>query len=249
MAEIVLLDAGPLGMISHPRASHEIARWLARLLSSGTEVLVPEIADYEVRRALLRICRVTLGAALVAAAMCAPMRADDTQTYESAVASLAAGHRDATVLAGYKTLKAAGIKAFPVLIAHVKDTVRAGGHFEEARIDRHGNIEQPTVGDVCYRLVQHEVEGDWPKGFRDNQVLTKDSVTTWWETHRGRKTGQVRYWRVRRAKTKVPAVIRARVWSYALSSGLTSASSAERQVEDCRAVSGVRRREMASFRP
>jgi predicted nucleic acid-binding protein len=54
MADVVLLDAGPLGMISHPRVSHEIAIWLARLLSSGTEVLVPEIADYEVRRELLR---------------------------------------------------------------------------------------------------------------------------------------------------------------------------------------------------
>jgi predicted nucleic acid-binding protein len=54
MADVVLLDAGPLGMISHPRVSHEIARWLARLLSSGAEVLVPEIADYEVRRELLR---------------------------------------------------------------------------------------------------------------------------------------------------------------------------------------------------
>jgi len=57
MAEIVLLDAGPLGMISHPRVSHEIARWLARLLSSGVEVLVPEIADFEVRRELLRAGR------------------------------------------------------------------------------------------------------------------------------------------------------------------------------------------------
>jgi predicted nucleic acid-binding protein len=28
--------------------------WLARLLSSGVEVLIPEIADYEVRRELLR---------------------------------------------------------------------------------------------------------------------------------------------------------------------------------------------------
>jgi toxin FitB len=41
-------------MISHPRVTHEIAMWLARLLSSGVEVLVPEIADYEVRRELLR---------------------------------------------------------------------------------------------------------------------------------------------------------------------------------------------------
>lgn len=54
MADVVLLDAGPLGMISHPRVSQEIATWLVRLVSTGTEILVPEIADYEVRRELLR---------------------------------------------------------------------------------------------------------------------------------------------------------------------------------------------------
>jgi hypothetical protein len=134
---------------------------------------------------IIRHCRATLWAALVVAAVCAPTRAEEGQAYETAVASLAAGHRDATVMAGYGTLKAAGIKAFPVLIEHVKDTAKAApGHFEEEHTDRFGNIERPTVGDVCYRLVRHEVEGDWPKGFRHNQVLTKDNVTTWWETHR-----------------------------------------------------------------
>jgi hypothetical protein len=44
-------------MISHPRVSHGIATWLARLISRGIEVLVPEIADYEVRRELLRAGR------------------------------------------------------------------------------------------------------------------------------------------------------------------------------------------------
>ena len=54
MADIVLLDAGPLGMVSHPRPADEIIAWLATLLGSGKRVLVPEIADYEVRRELLR---------------------------------------------------------------------------------------------------------------------------------------------------------------------------------------------------
>jgi toxin FitB len=57
MANVVLLDAGPLGMISHPRPSHEIAAWLARLVSMGVTVVLPEIADYEVRRELLRAGR------------------------------------------------------------------------------------------------------------------------------------------------------------------------------------------------
>ena len=53
MAKAVILDAGPLGMIAHPRATPEIARWLERLLHSGAIVVLPEIADYEVRRSFL----------------------------------------------------------------------------------------------------------------------------------------------------------------------------------------------------
>ena len=55
MSDVVLLDAGPLGMISHPRATVEIVTWLARLVALGVEVFIPEIADYEVRRELLRV--------------------------------------------------------------------------------------------------------------------------------------------------------------------------------------------------
>ena len=57
MTEIVLLDAGPLGMLAHPRPSRDVVEWLGRLLIAGIEVLVPEIADYEVRRELLRAGR------------------------------------------------------------------------------------------------------------------------------------------------------------------------------------------------
>lgn len=55
MSKIVLLDAGSLGMISHPRNYPEIKIWLANLVRSGTNVKIPEIADYEVRRELLRL--------------------------------------------------------------------------------------------------------------------------------------------------------------------------------------------------
>ncbi len=53
MTDVVLLDAGPLGMVSHPRASVDIVEWLARLVASGMQVLIPEVADYELRRELL----------------------------------------------------------------------------------------------------------------------------------------------------------------------------------------------------
>ena len=57
MSLIVLLDAGPLGMITNPKSSPEneaCKDWLASLAYHGVEVVIPEIADYEVRRELLR---------------------------------------------------------------------------------------------------------------------------------------------------------------------------------------------------
>ncbi|WP_321475474.1 PIN domain-containing protein [uncultured Paludibaculum sp.] len=57
MSLIVLLDAGPLGMITNPKSSPEneaCKSWLAGLAYSGAEIVIPEITDYEVRRELLR---------------------------------------------------------------------------------------------------------------------------------------------------------------------------------------------------
>lgn len=57
MSRAILLDAGPLGLITHPHQSPQsrlCGQWLQGLVAQGTRVLVPEIADYEVRRELLR---------------------------------------------------------------------------------------------------------------------------------------------------------------------------------------------------
>jgi predicted nucleic acid-binding protein len=53
----VLLDAGPLGLVTNPNASPEYfacSSWLESLLVRGVRAGVPEIPDYEVRRELLR---------------------------------------------------------------------------------------------------------------------------------------------------------------------------------------------------
>lgn len=57
MRKAVLLDAGPLGMISNPNAvgvNRECYEWMEALVVNGFQVRVPEISDYEVRRELLR---------------------------------------------------------------------------------------------------------------------------------------------------------------------------------------------------
>jgi predicted nucleic acid-binding protein len=54
---IIVLDAGPVGMLSNPSGGQGNIRcreWLNSLPADRVLVCVPEIADYEIRRELLR---------------------------------------------------------------------------------------------------------------------------------------------------------------------------------------------------
>lgn len=57
MNRVVLLDTGIIGLITNPKRAHESLAcncWLQTLIKAGIRVILPEIADYEVRRELLR---------------------------------------------------------------------------------------------------------------------------------------------------------------------------------------------------
>jgi hypothetical protein len=58
MSRIVLLDSGPLGIVISPKAASPLSQegkvWLEYLPQKGYTVMLPEIADYEVRRELIR---------------------------------------------------------------------------------------------------------------------------------------------------------------------------------------------------
>jgi len=54
---LIVLDSGPLGLISNPSAqgpANEAQVWARTRLETGDYLFVPEISDYEVRRELLR---------------------------------------------------------------------------------------------------------------------------------------------------------------------------------------------------
>jgi hypothetical protein len=54
---VVLLDTGIIGLITNPKRAPESLAcncWLQILIKAGIRVILPEIADYEVRRELLR---------------------------------------------------------------------------------------------------------------------------------------------------------------------------------------------------
>lgn len=57
MSRVIFLDSGPLGMVTNPQAKPpylECQLWLDSLLQNGEMIILPEIADYEVRRELIR---------------------------------------------------------------------------------------------------------------------------------------------------------------------------------------------------
>ncbi len=60
---LVILDTGTLGLLTHPRARPDALacrQWAQSILAAGTRVIVPGIADHELRRELIR-ARKTLG--------------------------------------------------------------------------------------------------------------------------------------------------------------------------------------------
>jgi hypothetical protein len=60
VSRTVLLDTGVLGLVTNPQRSPQAMqclRWVEGLVRTEAQVLVPEIADYELRRELLRAQR------------------------------------------------------------------------------------------------------------------------------------------------------------------------------------------------
>jgi predicted nucleic acid-binding protein len=58
---VVLLDTGPLGLLTAPprkQDARKCCQWLAETIAAGVRVIVPEMTDYELRRELLRAGKV-----------------------------------------------------------------------------------------------------------------------------------------------------------------------------------------------
>ena len=55
--DILILDTGPLGLITNPKESDDGRRckaWVWSALGTGSRVVVPDVVDYEIRRELIR---------------------------------------------------------------------------------------------------------------------------------------------------------------------------------------------------
>jgi predicted nucleic acid-binding protein len=56
---IYLLDSGPLGLLAHNKLVNRVAieEWLVNEVAAGAMVYISEVADYEVRRELIRLSK------------------------------------------------------------------------------------------------------------------------------------------------------------------------------------------------
>jgi|ERR1700730_1776724 len=49
----LMLDTGPLARLVHPKLDRDFADWFAAAVEADQDIVIPEIADYELRRKLL----------------------------------------------------------------------------------------------------------------------------------------------------------------------------------------------------
>ena len=55
MTNPIVLDSGVLGKIVYPRGNPDVETWFEQILAHGVNVILAEIADYELRRELLHL--------------------------------------------------------------------------------------------------------------------------------------------------------------------------------------------------
>jgi hypothetical protein len=121
---------------------------------------------------------------LVSGGIASALGAED---YHQNVRNLAADTPREKIQVAVKAIKDAGTNAFPVLLAHLQDKKRAEPLFFQG-----DSARAPTIGDACFDLLQWEIEGAWPKGFRDYYTLTPKNVRNWLAEHSGLSLQQLR---------------------------------------------------------
>ena len=128
MTRVVVLDAGPLGILCAPPNKTSVLEglnWLSAHLSAGSRVVIPEIADYEVRRELLRAAKPASADRLDALASVAEYLPITTAAMRRAAELWAAARRAGQPTAGDKTIDADIILIAQTLLLEVPAAVIA----------------------------------------------------------------------------------------------------------------------------
>lgn len=130
--------------------------------------------------------------------------ADCRREYDQRIDRFADGTPAPEITGAIQALKAAGVDAFPALV----------NHFDDRRIaddSLAGAVAGPTtIGDVCFEVLQRQVEGDWSKAWRDLQALTPENAAAWLDARRGHTLAQLQRDAARDALHNVEAALAVR---------------------------------------
>ncbi len=85
-----------------------------------------------------------------------------------------------------RALRAAGVDAFPTLIQHLDDKRRSSPILWGA------TLSKGTIGEACLDIVRMEIEGVWPKAFREFHVLSQKNAREWLREHSDQSLEQLR---------------------------------------------------------
>jgi hypothetical protein len=134
----------------------------------------------------------SIAVCLIASSSIRPQTPRTEGSYEAAIASLAESSNAQRVSNAIATLKSAGTKAFPALLAHLNDATTASEAFQHEVQDIHGNVPSPTIGEACFDLIQHQIEGNWPKGLRQYYALSPMNIVSWWYARKNKSLKDLR---------------------------------------------------------
>jgi len=160
--------------------------WSVGGLNSANPVIIP-------LRHMTRL--LLIFAPLLIAIGCSSTAAPDQ--YETAVKSFASGTPIEETTAAIKLVQSAGVDAFDSLLSHLNDeTLASDNHFMRAMvtIDENGNagLIKPTIGDACFDILQGQIEGVWPKGYREHYILNRSNIRDWLTKRNGKSLYELR---------------------------------------------------------
>ena len=124
---------------------------------------------------------------------CNAKTASDTQPsrdeYDDAIDSFALGTPDSETDDAVELIESAGVDAFRALIARLDDETDACDRF----MGSVGFIGpgphkpyHPPIGGACFDILQGQIEGVWPKGYRQYHVLNHSNIQKWLEQRKNK---------------------------------------------------------------
>ncbi len=108
--------------------------------------------------------------------------------FSNAIDQLRADNDLDTAVAARDKLVAAGKEAFPALLNHLDDD-------SDSHIEFQGAVEPyvpPPIGQVCFSILQLQIEGRWPKSFRHHRVLNRVNISRWIEERPSKSLSEMR---------------------------------------------------------